>query len=305
MSENISDAALPVVYRSARVGYTGDRPIALITGATSGIGAEIAAQLAGRGCDLVITGRRVEELANRARELEERFAPAVRAVACDLSAPDCRAALVREIQGLERLDWLVNNAGYGRGIAFTEDTYREQRALLAVLLDAVTELTHAAAGRMQRGAQIINVSSLAGFGVSRRSAVYCAAKAYVTSFSESLALELAPRGVGVLALLPGYTYSDFHRYEASARRNRGLVRWQTSAEVARGAMRAVDRRRVICIPGRLNGLLYVLVKLLPRRVVYRVMGGKPLHSRSASGPAPPSASPDSPAATNRGSREPS
>lgn len=273
MSEHSSETAAVEVYRSERPGYTGERPIALITGATSGIGAEFAAQLAARGCDLVLIGRRVAELADRARELEARFTPAVRALACDLALPECRDALVGEIRKLARLDWLVNNAGYGRGVAFTEDSYHAQRALLAVLLDAVTELTHAAAGQMRQGAQIVNVSSLAGFGVSRRSAVYCAAKAYVTSFSESLALELAPRGIGVLALLPGYTYSDFHRYDARARRNRGIVRWQTAAEVAREAMKAVERGRVICIPGRANRLLYLLAKLLPRRVVYRIMAG--------------------------------
>lgn len=250
-----------------------DRPIAVITGASSGIGASFAEQLGARGCDLLITGRREQILRTRARELKGRFGVGVQVLVGELTDPAVRAGLSDTVRNLPRIDWLVNNAGYGRGVAFTDDEYEEQRSLLSVHVEAIMELTHAAVARMPAGGRIITVSSLAGYGVSRRSAVYCASKAFATSFTESLALELAPRGIGVLALLPGFTCSDFHRYEAVPKRNRGIVRWMPAETVVRAALRASDRGRIVCIPGGANRLLYLLLKLLPRTTVYRLMSG--------------------------------
>ncbi len=258
--------------RQATIAGTGARrPVAIITGATSGIGAAFTEQLAARGCDLLITGRRRRPLEERRRSLAEHHGVEVEAVPCELSDRSGREPLLRAIEGLVRVDWLVNNAGHGRGVAFSEDEYAAQLGLVGVHVEAVLELTHCVIAKMPAGGRIINVSSLAGFGVSPRSGVYCASKAFATSFSESLALELKPRDIRVVALLPGFTRTDFHRYEAAVKRNRGLVRWMQPDHVARSGLAAADRGRVVCIPGLANRMLYGLLKLLPRRVVYRIM----------------------------------
>ncbi len=270
----------PMAYQSEETdwgatvaGLGARRPVAVITGATSGIGAAFADQLAARGCDLLITGRRSGPLEERRRSFAELHGVEVKAVPCELSNRSGREPLLRAIGSLGRVDWLINNAGHGRGVAFSEDECSGQLGLVGVHVEAVLELTHCALTKMPAGGRIITVSSLAGFGVSPRSGVYCAAKAFATSFSESLALELKPRGIRAVALLPGFTHTDFHRYEATAKRNRGLVRWMQPDHVARSGLRAADRGQVVCIPGLANLMLYALVKLLPRRAVYRIMAG--------------------------------
>lgn len=212
-------------------------------------------------------------LKTRAQELGKRFGVAVCPMLCELSDPLERAKLLETVRSLSRVDWLVNNAGYGRGIAFSADEYEEQRNLLRVHVEAVMELTHAVVPKMPPGGRIVTVSSLAGLVVSRRSAVYCAAKAFATSFSESLALELAPRGIRVQALLPGFTQSEFHRYDSTAKRSRGPVRWMTADAVVLASLRAADRGRILCVPGVANRFLYIMAKLLPRTVIHRLTAG--------------------------------
>jgi short-subunit dehydrogenase len=248
------------------------RGLAMITGASSGIGAAFARRLARRGHDLLLTGRRREKLAELARELEGEYSVRAQIVIAELSDRRELAALEERVRGLE-LAFLVNNAGYGQGRFFDEESIDGNLRMVEVHAVAAMRLTHAALpGMLARGAgAIINVSSLAALFPLPRNVAYCSTKMFLMAFSESLYMELAPRGIVVQALLPGFTRSDFHRrmgtrtYEGFGRR---LV-WMPADKVVRIALRRLGNGRVICIPGAFNRFLALLRHLIPKRAYYR------------------------------------
>jgi short-subunit dehydrogenase len=246
--------------------------LALITGASSGIGAAFARRLAERGHDLLLTARRREKLEALARELEAAYPIRAQVVIAELSDGRELAALEERVRGLE-LAFLVNNAGYGLGRLFEEETIAGNLRMVEVHAVAAMRLTHAALpGMLARGAgAIINVSSLAALFPLPRNVAYCSTKMFLTAFSESLYMELAPRGIVVQALLPGFTRSDFHRrmgtrtYEGFG----GRLIWMPADKVARIALRHLGNGRVICIPGAFNRFLAFQRHLIPKRAYYR------------------------------------
>ncbi len=248
--------------------------LALITGASSGIGAAFALQLAERGHDLLLTGRRREKLAALARELEGSYPIRAQIVIAELSDGQELAALEERVRGLE-LAFLVNNAGYGQGRLYDEETIAGNLRMVEVHVLAAMRLTHAALpGMLARGAgAIINVASLAALFPLPRNVAYCSTKMFLMAFSESLYMELAPRGIVVQALLPGFTRSDFHR-RMGTRTYEGFGRsliWMPADEVVRIALRRLGNGRVICIPGTFNHMLALLRHLIPKRAYYRLV----------------------------------
>jgi hypothetical protein len=248
------------------------RGLAVITGATSGIGAAFARRLGGRGCDLFLTGRRVEPLAALARELEEDYPIRVQTAIVELADERALAALADRVRDM-RPAMLVNNAGYGMDRRFDQDSIENQLGMVQVHLLAAMRLTHAAIpGMIERGAgAIVNVSSLAAMYPLPRNVAYCSTNSFLISFSETLYMELAPRGIAVQALCPGFTRSEFHSrrgvrtYEGFGA---GLV-WMSADEVARIALSRLGRGRVICIPGAFNKALAVLRHFIPKMLYYR------------------------------------
>jgi short-subunit dehydrogenase len=248
--------------------------LALITGASSGIGAAFARRLAERGHDLLLTGRRREKLAALARELEGEYPIQAQLVIAELSDGRELAALEERVRGLE-LAFLVNNAGYGQGRLFEEDTIAGNLRMVEVHVLAAMRLTHAALpGMLARGAgAIINVASLAALFPLPHNVAYCSTKMFLMAFSESLYMELAPRGIVVQALLPGFTRSDFHR-RMGTRTYEGFGRnliWMPADKVVRLALARLGDGRVICIPGAFNRMLAFLRHLIPKRAYYRLV----------------------------------
>ncbi len=242
---------------------------ALITGASSGIGAEMARQLAPHARALVLVARRAERLEVLRAELA-RGGLEVQCHAADLGDA---AAIDRLLAALEesgtRVDFLINNAGLGDHGLFEESEWARVQAMLAVNIAALTRLTHALLPgiiRSGRGA-ILNVSSIAGYLPMPKLAVYAASKAYVTSFTEALRAELRGTGVSVAVLCPGPVDTEFGARakrvgEADALPAPDFLKMPV-VEIARTGLLAVEKNRARVIPGALLGVLMFLTALVP------------------------------------------
>ena len=250
----------------------------IITGASSGLGAEFARQLAPRAGCLVLAARRAERLTEvRGEALSLKPGLRVLAVACDLATDEGRAQLWEEMDaaGL-RPDVLINNAGHGDYGAFVEAEEARLHSQIALNVTSLTLLTHAFLRRVgataESPAAVLNVSSLAASTPVPDLTVYAATKSYVSSFTEGLAIELATRHVRVLAVCPGPTPTDFSQNARRAdgtdtdRSGQGLLR-QSPQKVVSEALRALEcgRRRVH--PGLGVALAAFLFEKMPRPVL--------------------------------------
>lgn len=248
---------------------------ALITGASAGIGKELAEVFAGHGFHLVLTARRRDRLEALAADLAARYQCRVLTLADDLADPAAPARIVAGIRDAGvHVDALVNNAGYGLTGTFASTTWAQQAVFLQVMVTAVAELTHRLLpGMLSRGyGRILNVASLAGLVPgSAGHTLYGASKALLIKFSQSLAAEVGPRGVHVTALCPGFTYSEFHDVNGT----RPLVSrlpsfmWMDARAVAEQGYDAVMRGRVVYVNGRVNWTIAALVKYVPDWLVDR------------------------------------
>jgi hypothetical protein len=248
--------------------------VALVTGASSGIGRAIAVRLAADGSDLVLVARRRDRLEALADELTRAHGVGVEVLVADLTDPDGVAAVEGRLRAANPpVDLLVNNAGRGGQGAFADMpiAWQEEQIRLNVL--APVRLAHVALeGMLARGrGGILNVSSIAGLQPMPHVATYAATKAYLSSFSHALHEEVRHQGVTVTNLLPGFTRTEFH--EAAAI-NRSIVpgpAWMKADTVARAGLRAVARGRAQCVPGVGYRVLSVISGLTPWSVSRRVL----------------------------------
>jgi short-subunit dehydrogenase len=245
------------------------RPLAVITGASAGIGAAFARQLARRGYDLWLIARRLERIRLLARQLAWDHRIHAEAIPADLTQEAELEALAQRLRAAEQLALLVNNAGFGTNRYFFEADARSQDAMHKLHVVATARLTHAAlAGlvrRGQAGTGVINVSSVASFAAAPLNVSYCATKAWMTRFTEGLAVELGAwdSPVTVQALCPGYTLSEFHDVTGTNRSAIPSGFWMTPDSVVRASLEAFARRQLIVIPGWRYQLLMGLVRALP------------------------------------------
>jgi short-subunit dehydrogenase len=251
--------------------------MALVTGASAGIGAAFARVLAEHGYDLILTARRLERLEQLAAALREQHGIRTLVVADNLADPQAPQRLMGEISAAGwRVDLLVNNAGYGVPGSYAATAWDAQRDFLQVLVSAVAHLSHLALPGMieRQWGRIINVASLAGLmpGVAGHT-LYAASKAFVVSFSESLALEAARHHVHVTASCPGFTLSEFHDVTGTRHRVSQMPSflWMDADSVARDSYAAVMAGRPVYTPGRVNRTLALAARLLPRGVVRAAM----------------------------------
>lgn len=250
---------------------------ALVTGASAGIGAAFAHELATRGVSLVLTARRLDRLETLARKLRAAHGIRIECIAADLADPAAPAALCDEVarHGIA-VDWLINNAGYGVTGHFTAQSWPVHADFLQVLVKAPCELVYRLLpGMQQRGyGRIANIASLAGhIPGSAGHTLYAASKAFLIKFSQSLALENAHRGIHVCAVCPGFTYSEFHDVTGMRSTVSQLPKWlwMNAETVARQGVEATERGDVVYINGRVNRAIKVLVKLLPDKLALRLV----------------------------------
>jgi uncharacterized protein len=243
---------------------------ALITGGTSGIGAAFARALAARGDDLVLVARNADRLSETATELKERYAVSVETIAADLAVRDEVAGIAERLASAERpIDLLVNNAGFGVRAKLTEADTTPHEHAIDVMIRAVLILSAAAARAMrQRGAgTIINVSSGLGFVAIGG---YSAIKAWVNTYTESLANELHGTGVRVTALCPGWVRTELH--ERAGIRNSWLpdFMWLDADRLVADCLADATAGKVISIPSKRYKVLLTICEHLPHRTLRAV-----------------------------------
>jgi hypothetical protein len=245
-----------------------DSCTALITGASSGLGAEFARQLAPRARALILAARRRDRIEALAAELI-RPGLAIHCITVDLSDAKATEKFIKEVIALdEPIDLLINNAGLGDHGLFEDSDWERVENMIAVNIRALTRITHALAKRLiRRGGAILNVSSIASLLPLPQMAVYAATKAYVTSLSEALRAELRGTGVTVTVLCPGPVDTEFfaaaERTSAPGSQFAPAIFKVPAPQVVRDALRALDRDRARVIPGWLVFLTMTLTAAMP------------------------------------------
>ena len=248
---------------------------ALITGASSGLGAEFATQFAARGADVVLVARRGDRLADLAETLEREHRIRATIIPLDLSLPDAATTLRRELddRGIT-IHSLVNNAGFGMKSAFVEADADRSAQMVQINVAAVVALTREFLPDLVRDGRgvLISIASTGAYQPCPNMAVYGATKAFVLSFTEALAYETRGSGLGVLALSPGATRTEF--FDVVGGDDAAVGRFQTPEQVVRLALRQLDRRnsRPSIVSGAANAVTARLVRLMPRRLALAISG---------------------------------
>ena len=253
---------------------------ALVTGATAGLGRAFVDRLAGQGRDLVLVARTEDRLHAVADEVAAVRGVQVEVLPADLAVPDDLGRVAARVGSADApVDLLVNNAGFGMNAPFLATTAEDQQRYLDVLVGAVLRLSHAAAGAMAdrgRGA-IVNVGSVAAFAPLN---TYSAHKAWVTTFSQALAAELAPSGVRVMAFNPGFVRTEFHERAGMSTSDIPDAMWLDADEVVATALRDLARGRDLSVPDPRYKVLVTAMRHLPQGLVTRV--GRGMRSRQGS-----------------------
>jgi short-subunit dehydrogenase len=245
--------------------------VALVTGGTSGIGAAFARQLAARGYDLVLVARSSTGLESMAAELRA-LGRTVEILPADLSDRAAVAKVASRLEDPEHpIDMLVNNAGFGIHAGITDPDLTEHDRGFEVMIRAVLVLSGAAArGMLPRGSgAIVNVSSTAGF-ITMGS--YSAMKAWVTSFTEGLSVELKGTGISVTALCPGWVRTEFHDRAGIGKSSIPNAMWLDAEPLVRSALRDIDHGKVISIPTIRYRVLIWLARHAPKRAIRSFSG---------------------------------
>jgi short-subunit dehydrogenase len=252
------------------------RPLALITGASAGIGAAFARAYAARGCDLALVARRADRLAQLAATLQEQHGVQAFAIAADLSLFEAEKPILANLAAHGReVDVLVNNAGFGIPRLFDDVSWKEQRDFLTTMAVSPCALAHAVIpGMLERGGgSILNVSSIAGFapGVAANT-LYPGVKSLLIKFSQALDAEYRARGLKVTAVCPGQTRTAFAAEAGIQHLMAGATMFsQTAEDVVRIAIRANDRGQIVVIPGWHNRAAVALMRGLPEPLVRAVI----------------------------------
>ena len=245
---------------------------ALVTGATSGIGAEFTKLLAKEHYNIILVARDEIRLKKSAQELENEFGVTTEIIVADLSVENEIVLVEKRLLTTNpslAVGVLINNAGYGLKGRFINHTSAAEVDLLNVLVTAILRLTHAALPNMRnvKNGYIINVGSVAGWLTG---STYSAAKAWVNIFSEHLNADLAKDGITVTSLAPGFTHTEFHQRGGMKMGAVPEFLWENAAEVAKAGWEGALRGDAIVISGKQYRVIVFLARHLPRKLVRRI-----------------------------------
>jgi len=308
VSETARTVARSLGTRSLTVAPQSERPVAVITGASSGIGAVFARKLAARGYDLLLIARREDRLRSLASDLAATYRIAADFLIADLAGDADLERAADRIQSEPRLGLLVNNAGFGTNGFFFEIDVRSQEQMHRLHVLATMRLTHAALSNLVARSSgepkisgipksydprphrlkpvppgVINVASVAGFAQSPGSISYNSTKAWINSFTEGVAMELSIKapGVRIQALCPGFTLSEFHDVVGLDRSAIAKSLWMSADFVVEESLRGFERGKLFVIPGWRYKVIVAGMKLLPGPLLRRmaVIGARRLRRR--------------------------
>ncbi len=257
------------------MGKSNIKEAALVTGASSGIGMDIARILAEQKIDLVISARRKDLLIELKKELEETHKIRVDVVENDLSKPQGAQELYSAVRAIRKdTTIVVNNAGFGKQGPLVEHTMEEIHSLLQVNITALTELTRLFAADMKEMGfgRFLQVSSIGAFQPTPYYGIYSAAKSYVLSFSCAINSELKGSGVSSTALCPGMTETEFHKVAGHEKTTFMKLSTMSSKKVAAIGVRAMFRRKSKVIPGIMNKINSYLMESMPRFLSTAIAG---------------------------------
>jgi hypothetical protein len=242
---------------------------ALITGASSGIGADFAKHFAALGCHLVLVARREDRLTALAAELRAAHGVSIDVIALDLSQPDAAQTLFDRLKAANlQVDILVNNAGFGVYGRFDGQDWARNAEMIALNITALTQLTHLYVKDMKarNHGYILNVASIGGYTPTPLYATYAATKSYVLDFSDAVAYELRGTDVSVTTVSPGVTRTEFFAASGQSLTLFQRVTMMESPVVVKQAVDAMLKRRRSFVSGRLNALLVWMLRFSPRFV---------------------------------------
>jgi short-subunit dehydrogenase len=252
-----------------------ENKIAVITGATSGIGAAYATEFARRGYDLILTGRRKEIIERNGRQIHDTYGVEVHTLIAELSKEEELEKILDFIRG-KKVEVLVNNAGFGIIGRFHDTDLNSVCSLADVNVLAPIKLIHQVLpGMIKRDKGIIiNISSESIYMVVPGNAAYSGVKAFLKSFSEGLAMDLYGTGVKVMAVCPGLTHTDFHRklgMNPTRQISKGLIQWMSPEKVVKESLKDLKEGCVVSIPGLHTKLLAYVFRLMPSKIYYKTL----------------------------------
>ena len=243
---------------------------ALVTGASAGIGLAFAEVLASEGYNLVLCARRKQRLEDLGKRLEKEFSIKSYIIETDLCKADAPDQIFKELKENNiSIDFLVNNAGFSLKKKFSQNSWRETEDFLTLMMTSITKLCHLALPYMkeQNHGRIINVGSVAAYVPEDSGSLYTAAKSFVLSFSKSLSKEFSHTDINVLALCPGFTYTEFH--DVLGNRNKvekfPKIMWMDAKRVAKEGYMAVINDKRVHINGFANKVICALCAVLPEK----------------------------------------
>jgi short-subunit dehydrogenase len=233
-------------------------PLALITGATSGIGKEFSKQFAKKGYNLIITGRRAK--INQVKvDIENTYNVSVKVIKADFCKEKDLNNLISKIKN-KKIDVLVNNAGFGNNLGFFNDKFSNQNAMIKTHIDAVTRLTYEIGKNMikKKSGSIINVASVAALIPVWNSELYSATKSYILLFTKSIAKELKRHNINIQCLCPAFVNTDFYKRKHT---NKARIAPMSPETLITESIRCLGKRKVVCIPGFWNKVAYLFFKI--------------------------------------------
>lgn len=249
--------------------------LALITGASAGLGAAFARALAAEGCDLVLVARDEIRLTQARDVLQRQFGVTVEVIPADLGTEaGCTTVADRLASAQRPVDTLINNAGIGLYKQFGQASLADEERMLDLNVRAVLRLTYAAVEAMvaRGGGLILNVSSVAAFMPRGAVATYSASKAYVSMLSESLAVQYAGTGLTVSSVCPGFTRTEFHQRAEANMSHVPDWMWLDADDVARAALADARKGKVTSVPNFKYKAMTSAVRVMPRPLLRKVMG---------------------------------
>jgi len=250
-----------------------NRNLALITGASSGIGKSFAYKFASLGYDLLLIGRREYLLKEICNDISKKYSVNAEYMILELSNDNDVNRLLSRMEQMNNLEILINNAGFGLDNDFINSTLDKNIEMIKVHDILPVKLIYSAIPLLKDKVNpaIINVSSIASFLISPGNEMYCASKAFLTSFSESLSLSLKKHNIKVQVLCPGFTLTDFHAKLGYDANDPILKKFMSSDKVVEISLKYLKKGRVICIPGLLYKLVKIFINLIPREIFYKLV----------------------------------